>query len=259
MPLICNTRWIGGTLIAIAPLFAFGDEVAHDNVGRIEQYVQELFKSELAFAQEHSELQIGVAIVHFYDSDLDSTQVIMGFEYGITNRLQAAIEIPYLFLNTRGEVATEIGDDPQGLGDISVGALFNLVNQDNHLISIALEVTFTNGDEGDGLGEEHTQWEPSVLYAKQAGSAQVYLSAGAEITSEDSAFTYSGAIAYPLNRFVSILELSGSSGGHERTAHFVPGAVWILPYEIELGLAVPIGITDESEDWGIMLNWNIEF
>ncbi len=257
--LVSNSRFIGGTLTVLASFSVLANEPNHDEVGLIEPFIQELFLSELAFPQEHGELQIGAAAVHFDDSEIDSTQVSVVLEYGITDRFQAAIEIPYLFLNAHGDGATEIRDNPQGLGDVRIGALFNVVNRDDHVISIALEVSMTNGNEGDGLGEEHTEWEPSVLYATQAGSAQVYASAGFENTSEESAFTYSAAIAYPLNRFISILELSGSSGGEETTAHIVPGAVWRLPREMELGLGVPIGINDEAEDWGIILNWNVEF
>jgi hypothetical protein len=55
------------------------------------------------------------------------------------------------------------------------------------------------------------------------------------------------------------LETNEIDDGEETELFLTPGLKWKAVDDVELGLAVPVGLTDDSADWGILGQALIEF
>jgi hypothetical protein len=176
----------------------------------------------------------------------------LALEYGLTDQLDVVFEAPYLY---------SVGDEGHvnGLGDVELGVLYNLINNESWVMSVALETSLTTGDEDKELGEEHGEWTPSLLFATQAGQAQLFFGIGGEFSDGESATTLSAAMAFELRSMTAVLELNGAFGDEGDEAYFVAGLVGKLSDNKELQVGISTGLTDDSADWGLIVKWNVEF
>ncbi len=225
---------------------------ASEDEDGIEPYMQELFLGEMAFAQEQAEVQIGVGLNNMTSGDFDLSELTVSFEYGLTDQLEVAFSAPYLF--TDGNAG-----NVNGLGDVELGFLYNVVNNESWVMSVALETSLTTGDEQKGLGEEHGEWAPSLLFATQVGKAQLFFGIGGEFSDGESATTLSAATAFELSGMTAVLELNGEYGDEGDEAYFAAGLVKKMSGNSELQAGLSTGLTDDSADWGFIIKWNIEF
>lgn len=271
-------------------------EAENDKGGAL---IEELFLGESAFPQEKGEFQITFGVVHLDGDDEQITDLSLMAEYGLTDWLQVEVEVPYRFIEyveedegdkdigeveydgegeeendgDKGELLIDLvrssaggdekGDehDADGLGDVEVGLLACLIQKEALVLSLALEVGLPTGDEDEELGEGKVEWEPSLLLATNLRNAQLYFGVGGEFADEEgSIFTYTAAMAYPVKPCVGVLELDGSLDGEEGdTAYLTPGMVWHGAKDVEVSFGVPIGLTNDSADWGIVNLWTVEF
>ena len=257
--------WLG--LVSLSFLFAISAQVvsAEEEENGMKQYFQDFFVSESCFVQDQREVQLSLAPGLWDDKTVQTTQFPLAFEYGITDRLQFGAEVPLLKLAVKAGVDANSGEEiaaseQSGLGDVAAELKYGIFNEENAALSAAVEVEFPTGDEEKGLGEGKTVYAPFLAYAHTIGKTQIHLSGGAELQENAMAeYFYGLGTLCPLGSYVPTLELNGTKGDEPSTLYLTPGFVWVVREGLELGIAVPLGLTDESTAYGVTTQFVWEF
>ncbi len=260
---ISNTKliYLLGLIIGLtSPSFCIADD---DDGDAMSPLSQELFLGESPFVQEQGEVQFGVSLSRLkfdenFSENKSETDLTFEFEYGITDALTIGLEIPWVSFKT-AEIDEE---DQSGLGDAGITLLYGLVNSEEFVLTLGAEFNLRTGDEEKELGEEESEWEPSISMASQVGDAQFMLSLGAEISDLETEKFYAAALSFPMGEMVGIVEASGTMADEEDegdTSYITPGLLWEIGDEAEFQIGIPIGLNDDSADTGIIIKWNIEF
>lgn len=237
-------------LIAVLPA-----ALAQDTESSDKQPVQELFLGEIPNPQEAGEVQIALGGSYFSDDEADVAEAFLSLELGITEQFQVGLTIPVV---NRRPNRVSADEDPEeatlGIGDVTAEFLYAPIDQDRLVVAVALEIGFPTGDVDRELGEGKFEWEPSLRGAVEIGETWLFAAVGAEIAEDgEMAFTYGAALARPLGLgFAGVLELNGSTRGEKELLFLAPGLAWRPAADVELRLGVPIGLTREAPDWGLV-------
>lgn len=258
----CCCRPCLGLLVCVAifapaaPALAEGDTDAGDRDGESHALVEELILGESPYPQEAGELQVTLSVEHLSTEEENTTDLVAELELGITDWLQVGVEVPYRWIDGK-----EGEEDEDGLRDVGVSVLCVLLNDDALILSGAVEVNFPSGDEDKELGEGKIEVEPMLLGAARFDGIELYGGVGGEITDEDEVFTYSAGLVAALGPVVGLLEVSGESGaeGGGDEAVIAPGLAVEVMDDVELLIGVPIGLNDDSPDWGATFRVTAEF
>ena len=218
-----------------------------------EQLINELFVGEKIYLQDKGEFVLVLSPSFSKGSSGNETELSAEVKYGLTSRLQISAEFPYVF--------TDPKDDKQhdGIGDMSCAVNYNFLQKDEFALGARLELVIPTGNERRDLGGGELVLAPSLLASVRVGKGEIYAGIGGEFGEHGDAFTYSIAGAYPWERFVGVLELTGVTGDHEDTLYVAPGVYWHINEKIDLGVGVPIGLTHDSDDYRIVVKAIFEF
>ncbi len=211
--------------------------------------VEELILGESPYPQEAGEFQITLSSEHLQSGESHSTDLILEFEYGLTDSFQVSLEIPYGLID-----AKEVGEsDVDGIGDIGAGAMWNFLNEAGFVVSAAVEVNFPTGDENDELGEGEAEVEPMLLAVIVFDWWELYGGIGGEFTDDEDALTYSAGVAATIGPVVGLLEFAGVTGTEEaeEVQYIAPGLAASILGDTEFEIGVPIGLNNDSADWGL--------
>ncbi len=211
---------------------------------------QELFLSESPFVQESGEFQWTIDTSHIKSNEGDVSDFIIEMEYGFTEKFTVGISLPYIY-HDAGSL--------KGFVDASLEILYGLINTETFVLTLGAEVNLLTGNEKKGLGEQERDWETSIGFAKQIGTAQFVMGFGLEVSDDETERFYSTALSIPVRNWVSIFELSGENSDDEDKLYLTPGALWRIGGNQEFQIGLPIGLTDDSADHGIIIKWNVEF
>jgi len=241
-----------------------------------------LFLTDEAYVQEEGEWQFGVSIGYWdrvadddagEDALQHSVSAALEIEYGITERLQIELELPYLSHKAEETTAS-------GIGDAEVGSGYAIVRETDSLpaVTAGIEFSLPTGDEDRDMGAGAWGYEGFVAVSKHISDLFLHASIsygrtddaiGEEGKVDESEIGYRLAVVRTLNEGINlIVELGGESerevdaAGESETAdtlYFVPGIQWECDAEWNLGLGIPVGLTDDSADWGGILKTQVEF
>lgn len=205
------------------------------------EVIQEFFIAETVFSQKKGEIQATSGFEYWKNDSTRRMGVPLVLEYGVTNRFQVGINIPYYFLKT------EAGGRANGVGDIETGFLYSLLKEDDPIaISVSADTGWASGNEEKGLGEGKTEMGASVILAKRMGKGQVHLGLGGEFGRHKTGVVYNLAGVYPFHNFRALVELNGFSSD-EHALYLTPGLVWkgldSLMEGLELGVGLAGGLT----------------
>lgn len=243
-----------GAASLLSASFAFAEDDHDHDSGVMASMVEELFLGQQPEVQEQGEWQVTLRGDHFGERDKQTTTFSVEVEYGVTDDFTVGIEAPYVFLNTSE-------NDADGLGDMEVALQHSLYRDDQTLATASLEIGFATGEADEELGEGKTELEPTLLVAREYGQAQYYFGIGGEFANgEKGTLTYQVAAAHQCGVVTPILELTGSVSEIKSKAYVTPG----LSFECEKTdivwmVGVPIGLTNDSSDWGVVLQAMFEF
>ena len=257
----------GWPLLAfIGVLCADASAAADENESHDEQIIQELFLGELPYPQEREEVQITLRGLYLPGDEADNAEISVAAEYGITERFQIALVIPFRHRDPSGggdddDDGDEAEDATQGIGDVEAEILYAFVIEDWVVAAAALGVGFPTGDEERELGEGKFEWEPSLRGGVRFGEIWLFGSLGAEIADDgEIAIAYGAAVAKSFSRgFSGVLELSGLTGAEKELLFLVPGLTWLSHTGVELQFGVPVGLSNEASDWGLVAAITVEF
>jgi hypothetical protein len=174
-------------------------------------------------------------------------------KYGLTDRLQISAGVPLTSVNPNE------GSGHFGVSDVSLALNYNFIQNDRFAVAFRSAFTLPTGDENQGLGGGQFAWTPYLLGAVRVGAGDIYAGIGEELGDDTDQFTYTIAGAYPFGKFVGVLELTGFTGGGEDTLYLAPGAYWVPTDHFQVGIGVPIGLTNDSDDYRVIGRIAIEF
>jgi hypothetical protein len=214
------------------------------------EYIQEFFLSEAVRSQEHGEVQLTVSGGAFRNraSAADGKTAGFDFEYGISRRLQFAVELPY------GIEATDTSELPVSWSTVSGSLLYQFVRS-NHpfALSVAMGVSLPVTSRGE------TSYAPELLVAKQFGTLQIHTSFLPEISKDDKALAYNVAAVQPARNLRPTLEFSGRRNSGVNSFYVTPGTYVHLPHRLEVGAGVPMGLSGHSSPVGVVVKMTWEF
>lgn len=213
----------------------------------------ELFVGEKIYLQEKGEWYLIVTPSFAKAPDEKEFELEAEVIYGLTDQLQLSAEVPYVVVNP------DSGSQHQGIGDVDLAANYNFIQTSQFALGVRAEFIIPTGDENRGLGGGQFAVVPALLAGFRFGDAELYASIGEFIGEDDDAFTYTIAGAYPWRQLVGVLELTGLNGSGEDVLYLTPGAYWNVTEKIQVGLGVPIGLTDDSDDYQIVGKISFEF
>ncbi|GAB4140865.1 MAG: hypothetical protein Fur0037_07510 [Planctomycetota bacterium] len=186
-------------------------------------------------------------------------------EYGITDRLMVELGIPFRHYDRR------LGRTDTGFGDLEVEAKLALFEEEASAAAAGVELKLPTADENAGLGSGHLGFEAFAATSFQAieSSSTLHIEGGLEFV-EGSGFDVAFGNAVVEKRLrgegtALQFGLNSKFGDGDLRLAVVPGfqIEWELgegsrPKELEVGLGLPIGVTSESDDFGVVLMFELE-
>lgn len=204
----------------------------------MEEFLQEFFRSETVFAQDRKEIQFTL-IPQFTRTDNNHLTIPLSVEYGITNRLQVEIEVPYLISSISKQQTL------RGVGNTEVGLLYNVI-RNNRIVSLSVGVEKSLQTTGEKLRpyNDEPSWEAFTVIARQFGILQMHSNIAAEFSDDEASFHYGIATVFSIGRCRPTFELN-SQKEEERIFYFTPGLLLSLPSGIEFGVSVSGTVSSE--------------
>lgn len=206
-------------------------------------------------------------------------------EYGLTDWLQFEIEVPFASVYRKtiddGEI-TRL--EKAGIADIETSLKLRLFEeQENELLSPMISAVFSinwpSGSWRRGLGCDVYGFGWGLCFSKtmenwayhinvELGIANDAREAGESATSDSTGFELGGAVVRSLSDRLDLAcellaeferEKSSGSEEHETEVMVSPGIIYELAEDLQVGIAVPIGLTSESYNYGITAKLQYEW
>lgn len=226
--------------------------------------VNELFVGEKLYVQEKGEWIVILESAYDKSNDVKEFELATEVRYGITDRIQLSLEVPYVITDPDG------GSTHQGIGDLEPAINWNFLQRDDLTLAARVAATIPTGDEDRDLGGGQFAWSPELLAALRLGKGELYGAIGAEFGDDVDRFIYTIAATYPITRisaggisgtFNGLLELTGLTGGHEDLLYLAPGITFKSDHKplSEIAIGAPIGLTHDSDDFIIVARVVFEF
>ena len=210
--------------------------------------------------QDEDEFQTSLSARHLRLPHERSTTVRAGLEYGVTDRLQAIVEVPYAIRDPAG--AHEVN----GLEDLELGFRYALL--DFRTRPLALDVGLTlglpTGSRRNGLGAGDVSFEPNFTLSRWLGRMNGQLSfswrrsgIGGRAAADDDV-AYDVALLYPWREWFLTFEGAGETEASATAYYAVPELVWKPRRHLELLVAVPVGLAGAAADYGVIAGITVE-
>lgn len=185
----------------------------------------------------------------------------VGIEMPLTGWSQIEVSVPYLLLDPAESRSLN------GLGDLELGFRALLPTPEGiPTLGANFEVGAPTGDSGDELAGEATELAAGLFATQELTRATLFgnFSYAAEFPKQEDGheniLEYAMAAVFHLNRFLyPTVELFGESNiTEEETELFLaPEVIFNLGQRTEAKVALPIGLTDSSPDWGVQFQFTI--
>ena len=203
------------------------------------------------------ELEVTFGVEFEDDDDKHTTGLFIEFQYGVNERLEVGLRVPYLFVdpNESGERRVD------GVGDIEISADVAMIT-DPLLVTPSLTLTLPTGDDdkSEDLGEGSPIIEPMVTMEIPIGELIGIVELGGEFTRGSRAFVWSGTLAKEIEETVVSLGVEGSvDNEHTSEVSLVPGFGFEIIEDVDLAVEMQIGLTKDTPDWGITVEFTYGF
>lgn len=238
-----------------------------------EQPLQELFQTEIVYPQQKGEIQFTLAPRFREDAegeDEDFTEIPLSLQYGITDAWQVGL-VWEAFVNRN----PDDGESDSGIGDLGVGTKYSFMNiaGSNFHAAGLFQVVFPTGDVDEQLSDGFIKFEPSLILAKdfpELNDLQLFTQVGFSFVErvrepddpedeepEAHEFILNGGFFIPIQQLVITAEINWNNNkwnndGDKDELYLTPGLVWGLSKSWEIGAGMPVGLTDDSDDFRII-------
>ncbi|MFC1624349.1 transporter [Candidatus Omnitrophota bacterium] len=159
----------------------------------------------------HMEIESGFEYVKQTDKEKSLSLCV---KYGIIEKLDLGIEIPYQFIDVSE------GDKIDGISDIQIATKYHLLDETETLPALAMScvVKTKTGDENKGLGSGELDYSLNGIITKEIRDFTTHVNLGYTFVGEpegenlDDIFSYSLAIEYLLIESLNIVgEITGET------------------------------------------------
>lgn len=224
-----------------------------------------LFLFETAYTQEQGEWQATAAAD--WQRDPDASLYAIEFEYGITDRFQVSVELPFLD-----------EDGVSGIGDVEFGAAYALLKEDDGLpeFTIAAEARAPSGDEDDGLGVGGWGYGAALRASKllmprlygHASAAYEWVPNGGAVAEELDEWSFGAGLGFQPEDCVTLTaevlhererEVEDGEVERERETYLSVGAIFEPADDILVGVAGAFGVSDDSADARLLAKLQAEW
>ena len=262
-----STKFYTRAAVAALTIFASQPALADDDDDFGEFEGQEfLFQLEEAYTQEAGEWQVGAG----FDKSFDPSESLFEFEveYGITDRLQVAVEFP--LLSEGGET---------GVGDIEFAVDYALLKETGEgmpELTIGFGAAAPTGDEVNGFGVGGWGYEVSLRASKQihenvfahaTGAFEWVPNGGADADALTEWVIGAGAAwqaSEPLTfvaEYLREMERETDAGmvDHETESYLSGGLSYEIADDLLVGAAGAVGLNDDSADARLIVKFQTEW
>ncbi len=181
--------------------------------------------------------------------DTTALGIEVRLDYGVIDKLEVGAAIPYLSISN--------GTDESGLGDITVGAKYAILVEDEATpgLSVGLDLVLPTGDE-DLLGEDNDlDFVIKSAISKAVGPVDLHGNLdftiwGKDDAAEETNIAYGAAVEYPINALTITGEIQGSNVeiGDDKEMALYAGLRYNVSDVLDVGGTLGIGLTDASPD-----------
>ncbi len=189
--------------------------------------------------------------------------------YGLTERLELSVELPYKF------VPVSEGEDISGVEDAILALKTLIVEEGERIPALLLKtvVKFDNGDQNNGLGSGDTDLGFVAVATKGIDGLTLHSNIGYTLTGKDfdpafrNYILYGIAGEYVLTEKANLMaEIYGESNSHFHIGAFkhhdlqmLLGLTYQLPEMFVIDSGLKIGLLENSPDFGFTLGVSINF
>lgn len=219
----------------------------------------EFVRTRTAFALEPEEIEVDQLVTFLHFNDIDVVEVLTDINYGINEWLVAEMELPILSLDP------DDGDEETGLGDVRL-ELKGTLPYDGIPFTLAVGalLDLPTGDDDDGLGRGEVGAGLYGAASHAFGEVNAHAELGFEVAQDfrpEYFFNVAGEIRPFDPKVAFVLAINTRFEGTEERRHtLIPGASVMLDEpELQIGAGFPIGVTDDAEEWGILLDGQLKF
>ncbi|MBI2931746.1 MAG: hypothetical protein HYY16_08845 [Planctomycetes bacterium] len=191
--------------------------------------------------------------------DLDEFALVTDVNYGLNDWLTAELEVPILAIDP------EDGSSHSGIGDIDLELKGSLPVEGFPLVFAAgARTSLPTGDEDEGLGRGEFGVGGFVAASRRFDWFSTHLDAG--VTAAQNfrpLYRINGALDLrPWEDWMSFLLAVNAAfeGVSESAFSAVPGfAMRLLEPRIQVGASMPVGLDNDAEDWGFIVDAQARF
>jgi len=248
---------LGSVLLCLCFVSSFGAALSQSTTPSrsaqppaLPTYIEEFFLSEGVRSENRGELQFTLDAIKQknHRSPEDGSSAELDIEYGMTDRLQFGLELPY------GIQSTAFSALPRRWSSVSPSLLYQFVRSNRPFaLCLAMGVDLPLNSQGD------VGYEPQILVAKGIGTFQIHSSFIPEFDEEGTSLAYNVAALRPVaHHFIPTLEWNGRRQGGVNTEYLTPGLYKHLPHHLEVGAAAPVGLSKRSSPVGVVVKMTWE-
>jgi len=222
------------------------NSIAHGNQAAMSEYIQEFFLSEAVRSQDRGELQLTFAADSRHRV---GNNVGVQIEYGLTDRLQIGLEIPY------GFTAEQNAEIPLRWSSTNIGLLYQIIRSDRPFAFSAgmmFQIPVRSGSK--------PSYEPTILLAKSFRNFQIHASFLSEVEQWTPSFEYNLASVFPIRRrWFPTFEFNERRQNARNAVYLTPGLYRHFRHSLEVGIGIPLGVGGVAGSPGIVVktNWEV--
>lgn len=182
--------------------------------------------------------------------------------YGIHEKAQLGVELPYLREATDGDVA-------EGRGDATVSLKWRFHEKDGLSLVFKPDVLLPIGRDEVGLGAGRVRWAANLVGGYDTGKLEFLAHLGYtdnrnRIGERRSLWHASAAVLYSITDKLRLLADYGRDSKPDPTAglhgrELVVGAIYVLSERINLGLGLKTGLNDAADDQSVRMGVKLRF
>jgi hypothetical protein len=249
-------RWAAALCCGATPLVSSGPAAAEEPPP---QLIQELFAGEVAYPQERHELQGQVGWSRTASAGGVEQSFPITAEFGITDRWQIGVEIPFVGSRAGAGAAG-------GLGNIEAEVLYNFLSDSQRNLLLTAVLSGAAPAVSEGAGERGGEVELTLAALKGTGRLYVNANLAAQlaIDGQDGDVQVGGRAAAALfvdaGPVVPVLEVVGRIEDGAPEALFAWGLRWHPGANFELGMGAWLRTDGATSSHGLMSDcvWELE-
>jgi hypothetical protein len=235
--------------------------------------LQDLFFTKLVYTQQQGEVQI--SFTPKFTNSYKSITTPLSIEYGIKNNWQIEVE----YNDSLGKSTTEHIDNEEGRS-LEIATQYSFLHLANSHYHAALSFTFSLPLSRLADNKQSVEYQPSFSLARDFPSIhnmQLFTQLATHLRQTrkleqplakrqkrneapvgSNEWIWNSGYFIPIKQLRLTTELSYVKS-KEREIYLTPGIVWSPHKDWEFGVGIPLGLNNQSNKYGVMINLSYEF